>query len=29
MEVGYPDDAELAERAELTRQRRDAGLPTD
>jgi tRNA pseudouridine38-40 synthase len=29
MEVGYPDDAELAVRAELTRQRRDAGLPAD
>jgi tRNA pseudouridine38-40 synthase len=27
MEVGYPDDAEVADRAELTRARRDAGLP--
>jgi tRNA pseudouridine38-40 synthase len=29
MEVGYPDDAELAARAEQTRARRDAGLPLD
>ncbi len=29
MEVGYPDDAELADRAEQTRARRDAGLPAD
>jgi len=27
MEVGYPDDAQLAARAEQTRARRDAGLP--
>jgi tRNA pseudouridine38-40 synthase len=27
MEVGYPDDAELATRAAQTRARRDAGLP--
>jgi tRNA pseudouridine38-40 synthase len=29
MEVGYPDDAELGDRAEQTRARRDAGLPAE